>query len=123
MTISPSKKRINKTSSPKWHASMPACSQSEDAASPRLEELPQPGLQAHFGGAFGIGIQPLLEILDEHLMLDLRLFDPDHKQRATVPDFIHPVIFPEDAQGLSHRFEKAGRRHFDRMFDVGQVAA
>ena len=80
-----------------------------------IEERSQVGLKRLFSGRLSIRREPVFEVLDSDLVLDLRLSDRDCNRRILM-DPVHPFLPTKNVQPATYSFIKTSRRDFDGIF-------
>jgi hypothetical protein len=85
-----------------------------------VEEGSQVGLKRLFSRRLSARREPVFEIPDPDLVLDLGLFDSDRDRRILI-DRIDPIVLMKNMQSPSYGLKEAARCDFDGMFCAGSV--
>jgi hypothetical protein len=87
------------------------------------KKLSQSVLEAHLSGRASLRVEPALEILNPHLVLDLGVFDDHDDSGLTLAQISDPITLTECSEPLSDRFVKRVRSDFNCVFDSFEIAA
>jgi hypothetical protein len=66
-----------------------------------------------------IRTEPVFEVSDPNLVLDLGFLDSDRNRR--ILDRVHPIVLAEDVQSAAYRLIKTARCDFDGVFRAVRV--
>jgi hypothetical protein len=85
-----------------------------------FEEALQIALKSLLRGRLSTGREPVFEVPDPNLVLDLGLFDSDRNRRILM-DPVDPVVLTKHVQSASYGFIETARRDFDGMFRTVRI--
>jgi hypothetical protein len=72
-----------------------------------------------FSGRLSVRSEPVFEVSDPNLVLDLGFLDSDRNRR--ILDRVHPIVLAEDVQSAAYRLIEAAGGYFDPVFRAVRV--